>query len=111
MARLSNAYKVIVRGSDVPTPQKYSLVVTGPGLVLASTTGGACPQPEPFPSAAPAAASADSSSVPLATFQASLGVLIAAVIVLAIVAGTFWRRASKNEGGARAPLINNYSTA
>ncbi len=54
--RRASPWKVVVRAFAVPFgPQAYSLVVTGPGIVLSSPTGSCAPAlPSPSPSPAPA---------------------------------------------------------
>ena len=116
-----------MRGVDVPMPQKYSLVITGPGLTLLASTDRGCPQAEPSPVASPSAAPpspvASSSTapsndpqpaanavdgVPMTTFQVSIGLLVPAVIIGALAAAYFWRRSAggKSEAdAARTPLI------
>ena len=94
-ARLTSAYKIVVRGADVPTPQAYALVVTGPGLTLIASSNAACPatEPSPSPQAAPSqgtpslAPAASSDGVALTTFVATVAGLAAAVGLLSVVIG------------------------
>ena len=43
----ASPYKVVVRGTRVvvSAPQRYNLVVTGPGLVLTAPANGVCANP------------------------------------------------------------------
>ena len=72
--RLQSAYKVVIRGADVPTPQRYSLVVTGPGVTLTPAADAGCPAVEPLPSVGP---TASATSTATATVGAIIGVILA----------------------------------
>ena len=94
--RLFPPYTVVVRGSRVPMgPQAFSLVVTGPGVILSSsslcTDPAAKPSPTPAPASEPAAAPILSSPAGVALLSTTI---LLALLLAAAVAYIFWSRAA-----------------
>lgn len=86
-ARLTNPYRIIVRGSTVPSgPQAYSLVVTGAGAAVSAASCGGDPFAPPTPTAAPAVPSASSLPAPASGVTPTVAALISTTVIFGLIA-------------------------
>lgn len=100
--RILPPYTVVVRGSRVPLgPQAFSLVVTGPGVVLAQQQ--LCSDPAALPPAAAATPATPILSTPAGAALLAVTILLA-LLLAAAVAYILYTRASRSSspGGFKA---------
>jgi hypothetical protein len=104
------AFRVVVRGTAVTVgaPQKYSLVLTGPGLQLSAPA--LCVVPSLTPSPSPRRRPAPAASVLLSpsTIAAIVVPAVTVMVLVALACGTFVRRKLKerlSQAQARAGVL------